>query len=83
VLELRYKPIGQHEYDPFTVGLFSTMLYMDSPSNQVRSCMILLWFSFTSPNLAYRIYKYDQSDPIFKLFLSYVIKKVKISKKEK
>lgn len=33
VLELRYKPIGRYEHDPFTVDIDSTMLGTYSPSN--------------------------------------------------
>jgi hypothetical protein len=65
MLGLRYKPIGRHEYDPFTVGPFSTMLGMDSPSNRARPNMTCLWPSLTCLNLAHYIYKYDELDPHF------------------
>jgi hypothetical protein len=83
VLGLRYKPIEWHEHGPFIVGPFSTMLGTDSPSNRARSSTTRLWPKLTCPNLAHHIYKYDQLDPTFKLFLALLQKWRKITNKNR
>lgn len=72
VFGLTYKPIERHKHDPFTVGLVSTMLGTDNPSNRARPSPTRLWPSLTCPNRAHHIYKYDQLDPHFKAIFEMV-----------
>jgi hypothetical protein len=74
MLGLEYKPIERLGHDPFTVGLFSPMLAIDSLSNQARPNTTCLWANLTCLNLAYHIYKYDQVDPTFKFIFEFLLK---------
>jgi hypothetical protein len=57
------------------------MLNTDS-LNRARLGMTHLWSNLICSNLAYHIYKYDQLDPIFKLF-RVLLKMKKLIKIEK
>jgi hypothetical protein len=82
VFGLTYKAIERQKHDPFTVGLVSTMLGTDNPSNRARPSPTRLWPSLTCPNLAHHIYKYDQLDPHFQA-ISISVKNEKIKHKNR
>jgi hypothetical protein len=67
MLELRYKPIEQHEHDPFNVGSFSMMLSTDSPSARARPVYGSTLFAPIYPTIYTTM---ANSTPTFKLFFS-------------